>query len=114
MRTMSFLNKDKLVTRIDFSFSSEEVKITNYIDDILILPFGIVESPTFKQFREFLESRCFPRTRYNAKQLLTHLGLQCYEPFDIIRKTHGVQNEDTCWIRFEGENLVYNDVKFRD
>lgn len=114
LNKMYFLDKDKIVTTIEYSYMTEEVKIQNYESHILRLPFGVVQNPTFAMFEDFLESRCFPRTRYNAKQLLARLGLTTYEPLDIIRKTHGVQNEDTCWIRFEGEELCYDDVKFRD
>ncbi len=114
MKKMYFMNKDDIVSEIEYSFISETVLLTNYISDIIVLPFGIITKPTFSQFLEFLESRCFPKTRYNVKALLDYLGLQCYEPYDIVRKTHGIQNEDTCWIRFEGEELKYDDVKFRD
>ena len=114
MHTIYFLNKDTLVTEIHYSFKTRKIYIQNYISDILILPFGIVTEPSFERFENFLESRCFPRTRYNVDHLLELLGLTNYDPISIIRKTHGVQNEDTCWIRFEGEKFKYDEIKLRD
>lgn len=62
---------------------------------------------------EILEGRCFPRNRENIDELLKRLGIKHYHPLDIIRKTHGLMRNDYVWIRFEGENLTYDDVKIR-
>ena len=37
-----------------------------------------------------------------------------YNPWEIVKKTHGVMFEDFIWVRFEGEALVWEDVKIRD
>ena len=62
---------------------------------------------------EILEGRCFPRNRVNADDLLRKLGLRNYHPLDIVRKTHGLMRNDYVWIRFEGEDLKYDDIKIR-
>lgn len=62
---------------------------------------------------EILEGRCFPRSRVNADDLLRKLGLKNYQPLEIVRKTHGLMRNDYVWIRFEGEQLSYDDIKLR-
>lgn len=116
MRYFDVLHKDTLVTRVWYDFKTETVTFTNYIFDLMWCPFGKLEKATFKDLEEYWESRCFPRERANAKELLRLLGVDCYDPYSIVRKTHGVQNEDYCWLRFDDEEgkISYADVKFRD
>ena len=52
------------------------------------------EHPTYEEYEEFLESRCFPRTRDKMKILLEELNLPFYDPLMIIQKTKGEMAED--------------------
>ena len=61
--------------------------------------FGINRNPTWEDFLEFLEDRCFPRTRDNLKLILQDLELDFYDPFYIIEKTKGRMGEDMQWLR---------------
>lgn len=45
-----------------------------------------------------MESRCFPRTRDYLKWVLRDLGLDCYEPLAIIKKTSGRMADDDMWL----------------
>lgn len=47
---------------------------------------------------DFLESRCFPKTRDKMKWILRELELPCYDPLLIIEKTKGRMAEDHQWI----------------
>lgn len=49
-------------------------------------------------FEYFLEDRCFPRTRYNLKELLEEMDLPMYDPLLIIGKTKGRVYGDYQWI----------------
>jgi len=99
----------------DVEFDSKKVKVINYTDDIINRPFGLNESPDLEDLEYFLESRCFPRSRANCKQLLRDLGLHCYDPLSICLITHGRQWDDYNWLLFEGEVLDYErDIKLRD
>ena len=60
-----------------------------------------VEDPTIEDYNEFLESRCFPRTRDKMKLVLRDLGIPFYDPYLIIQKTEGRMAEDDFWIRIE-------------
>lgn len=74
--------------------SQQRIKITNFVQDPLFRAFGRNEHPTCKEYEEFLESRCFPRTRDKMKIMLKTLELPFYDPFLIIRKTQGRMAED--------------------
>ncbi len=84
-------------------YQSHSVKIQNYTNDNLHRAFGIIEEPTWQQYEEFLESRCFPKTRANRKDLLRLLGLGSvgYEPLEIIKKTNGEMAEDRLTLKVE-------------
>lgn len=74
------------------------------------LPLG----SNMKRLMEFFESRCFPKDRGNARQLLDYLGLEFYDPYAIVLRTRGQQNDDFYWLRFKGDTTDYNSIKFRD
>lgn len=111
-----YMWKNKVIADVEVNYFAKTVKVINYDDCRIKRPFGIVINPTIEQFEEFLESRCFPRTRYNCKQLLQDLDISFYDPLLIVQKTHGRQLEDYNWIKFEGEDdLDYErDIKLRD
>lgn len=79
---------------IDVDEIKRLVKVTNYRYDMTELPFGIRKDPTFEEYEEFLESRCFPRTRKWVDLELKKLGLPFYDPLMIIEKTEGRMAED--------------------
>lgn len=104
--------KEQLVCDISVG---DTVKFVNYIDNPVFLPFGVNTTATHSDLEEFFEERCFPRERANCKQVLHRLGLDCYEPELICRKTHGLQFDDFIWLQFSDEPQVcWNDIKLRD
>lgn len=111
---MQYMRKKKVLADITANYENETVSVEVYTDDPVYMPFGINKNPNFDDYKFFLESRCFPKTRHNAKQLLDDLDIQYYEPFYIIQKTHGLLFEDYCWIKFKDEDINYDDIKIRD
>ena len=79
----------------------KRVQIYNYTKDNIKRAFGKNEHPTFEEYEEFLESRCFPRSRDKMKLILKELDLPFYEPMMIIEKTAGKMAEDEFWIKIE-------------
>jgi hypothetical protein len=105
--------KKELISEIEVKGTS--VSFKNYIDDPVWLPFGVDTSADINRLEEFYEDRCFPRERVNCKELLHDLGLDCYEPELICRKTHGLQFDDFIWLQFSDEPQVcWDDIKMRD
>lgn len=110
-----YLCRDTVVADVVVDHKEHNVHCVNYTDDVTLKPFGVNSNPSVADAAEFFESRCFPRERRNCEQLLADLGLDSYNPLDIVRKTHGRQLEDYCWIKFEGEDLEYErDIKLRN
>ena len=98
-----FFNKDKVTTAIDVDGVNEEIRIKNFIDINIFRAFGVNENPNWKDYLEFLEDRCVPRTRYNIKEILRDLGLDCYDVEEYVKKTHARSYDDRQWISFEKE-----------
>ena len=96
-----YMYKDTPCTLIDVDEMQKIVHIRNYVDNIQFRAFGIKENPTIEDYNEFLESRCFPRTRDKMKLVLRDLGIPFYDPYLIIQKTEGRMAEDDFWIRIE-------------
>lgn len=96
-----YMHHHTICTVIDVNELERKVKIYNYTDHILFRAFGIEENPDYKQYLEFLESRCFPRSRDKMKLILKDLDLPFYDPFMIIQKTEGKMAEDDFWIKIE-------------
>lgn len=96
-----YMYKQMLCTVIDIDEVLRKVHICNYTDNILFRAFGINEEPTYEQYLEFLESRCFPKNRDKMKLILKDLELPFYDPFLIIEKTEGRMAEDDFWIQIE-------------
>ncbi len=93
-----------------------DIKFENFTDNPLQLPFGVrTEAEVDREYLESVfEDRCFPRERANCNDILRRLGLDCYEPELICRKTHGQQFDDFCWIQFADEpQVTYDEIKLR-
>lgn len=97
---ISYMYKQKPCTLIDVDFLNQRILITNLTDDLFLRAFGVLETPTWDDFEYFLEDRCFPRNRANAKDLLKNLGLTDYDPLQIVEKTSGRTYEDEMWMKF--------------
>jgi len=110
------MEKETELAKVTADYKTGTVHVENYTEDTIFRPFGIRESGlTIDDLEYFMETRCFPRGRANAKQLLSDLGLNSYDPIGIVTKTHGKLWDDFCWIKFEGEDLDYErDIKLRD
>jgi len=96
-----YMNGNTVCTVIDVDEQRQRVRIYNYTRDLLYRAFGKIEKPTFQEYEEFLESRCFPRERDKMKLVLRDLDLPFYDPLMIIEKTEGRMAEDHFWIRIE-------------
>ena len=61
---------------------------------------------------DFICSRCFEESRADKHELLNKLNITSYNPWDIVKVTHGRLYDYYCWIRFDGENLAWKDVAY--
>lgn len=79
---------------IDADERARKMQVYNYTNDAIKRAFGRETMPTFEQYEEFLESRCFPKTRDKMKIVLLEIELPFYDPLMIIEKTQGRMAED--------------------
>ncbi len=63
------------------------------------------------QLSERLKSRLWQQNYAGIDNVLKKLGLKYYDILAMIKKTHGKSYNDFFWIKFEGENLTWDDVK---
>lgn len=98
---MNYMNRNELCTVIDVNFKEHKVYITNKTDVIWRRAFGVVTEPTWEDFEWFLQERCFPKSRAHCKDILRDMGLDFYDPLQIIEKTKGRMAEDCQWIEIE-------------
>lgn len=97
-----YMYKQFPCTIIDVDYLNKTVKIQNRTDDVLHRAFGVDENPSWDDYENFLESRCFPRSREDIGNVLALMGLDSYDPMQIIRKTQGRISDDSQWIRVYG------------
>ena len=96
-----YMHEQTVCTIIDVDEIRRAVRIVNYAQHPMFCAFGVEENPAYDRYMEFLESRCFPRSRDKMKLALKELDIPFYDPFLIIEKTEGRMAEDHFWIRIE-------------
>lgn len=96
-----YMHRQEVCTVIDVDERERRVRIHNYTNDIAFQAFGRIKEPDFVQYEEFLESRCFPRSRDKMKFVLREMDLPFYDALMIVEKTQGRMAEDNFWIKIE-------------
>ncbi len=94
------------------------VSITKFVEDSPMQPFcGITENSSrpamTKRFYDFLKDRCYEDGRGNLKEILDAAGLSSNNPFEWVKVCHGVTWEDYFWVKFDDEDICFEDVKIR-
>lgn len=113
---MDYMCRDELCTVILINFKDKDIAVENETEVLIHRAFGIKAKPDWKDFEEFLESRCFPRTRDCLRSVLRDVGVDFYDPLAIVEKTKGRMAEDLQWVKItylapistEGRNLHAN------
>ena len=98
VKTYIFHDGDKVCTRIIADFTDKTVCADNYIDDPIKTAFGKNTMPTWEDFMSFLEERCIPQERAGIREYLETIGLDEYDPVQIVKKTRGRMAEDAQWL----------------
>lgn len=104
-----YYNMDKICSRVHVDYDSQTIDVENFTDFVLDQAFGRQEL-TIDVIDDFFRDRVFPETRVNCRELLDLLGFQHFDAEAIARVTHGILFNDTYWVRFDNENLTYNDI----
>ena len=97
---LDFMYKQKVCTEIYVDFENKQIKIINRTNDIMKRAFGVNENPTWEDFESFLEERCFPNSRALKKTILQRIGVDSYDPLQILELNKGRTAEDNQYINF--------------
>ena len=95
---LQFFHGDSLCTTILADETAEKVLIENHTSDPLYTAFGVNDNPCWQDYQNFLEERCIPKSRAGLKEYLNAIGVDEYNPVEIIRKTKGKMAEDQSWL----------------
>lgn len=98
---LEFYDRENLCTKIIADFTDETLSAENTTEHIVKTAFGKNEVPTWEDFQSFLEERCVPRSRSGIREYLETIGVEEYNPIEIIKKTNGKMAEDDQWIKLE-------------
>lgn len=98
---LSCYSGDTLCARIVADETAQKLRVENLVSDFLKLPFGNNQDPGWEDYLHFLESRCIPKTRAGLREYLEAIGVDRYDPLEIIRKTQGRMAEDAIWLTVE-------------
>ena len=96
-----YYDDDILCSLVAADFTDQTLCAENYVSDVIKTAFGNNEVPTWNDFQNFLEERCIPRARAGLREYLEALGLDEYDPLEIIKKTSGRMAEDNQWIKIK-------------
>ena len=99
MKKILLYDGNKICTEILYDKETRKVDIYNHTDDMIKRAFGIKSSVTWDDLEIFLESRCFSKERADACILLADMGLNSYDPWEIVRITEGRKEEDQQWLQ---------------
>lgn len=102
---LDFMFRQKVCTEIYVNFADKKIKIVNRTNDIMKRAFGINENPDWNDFEQFLEERCFPKSRAFRKTILKKIGADGYDTLQILEKTDGRTADDNQYIRFTRKEL---------
>ena len=97
---LDFMFRQKVCTEIYVDFENKQIKIINRTDDIMKRAFGVNEKPTWEDFESFIEERCFPNSRALKKTILQRIGVDSYDPLQILELNKGRTAEDNQYINF--------------
>ncbi len=102
--------KDEITARV--YVSGKDVTVSRFTDNPGKQLFANKKMTRY-QLGKILELRCWEKGRLDIGEILANLGLKEYNPYEIVRKTHGVSYNDYIWFRFPGEKLTSKDVLVR-
>ena len=98
LKTLKFWNANTLCTTIVADFTNHTLCAENHTSQLVKTAFGKKQLPTWADLMAFLEERCVPRQREGIREYLETLGLDEYDPWEIIKRTQGRMAEDQQWI----------------
>lgn len=101
VKCFKYYNGHALCTVIYADFTDKTLVAENHTDFLVKTAFGQKNAPNWDDFLAFLEERCVPRQREGLQDYLEALGLDHYDPLEIVLCTEGRMAEDQQWLSVE-------------
>lgn len=98
---LSYFDDKTLCTKIAADYNKESICVENFVANVLRTAFGNNQEPTWEDYLLFLEERCIPKSRAGLRDYLDEIGVDEFDPLEIIKKTFGRMAEDQQWIKVE-------------
>ena len=93
--------------------SGNNVFIHKFTNNIIKQFFYAYDKMNLSQLSELMETRCWERERRDIGTILRRLGIQEYDPIEIVQKTFGVSYNDSIWFNFFDIPLTWEKVRPR-
>ncbi len=104
------MNENELMSHVEVTNNRKNVKIQRIVNKFP-QPF-MGDKLDLERVYRFLESRCFERERPDKDLILGQLGVSEYNPWEIVKKTHGRLLEDMIWVKFPTETICWEDLHY--
>lgn len=104
------LLKDRVLHSVKIDFGSGKCHIQTFTDIQMEKEF-MKDTLNLKEMLVWVESRCFMECGKYGRYVLSLKGMTEYNPYEVIKVTHGIMSHDLRWIRFKGEDLTYEQAK---
>lgn len=101
LKKLTYYNDKNLCTTIIIDITEKKLRAKNHTENIIKTAFGKNVAPTWDDLQGFLEERCIARSRAGLREYLETIGVDEYDPIEIIKKTKGRMAEDSQWIEIE-------------
>ena len=98
---LSYYDDKTLCTKIAVDYNEKSICVENYVTNVLRTAFGNNQEPIWEDYLLFLEERCIPKSRAGLHDYLDEIGVDDFDPLEIIKKTSGRMAEDQQWIKLE-------------
>ena len=98
---LTYYDGNVLCSTILADMTEHTVRIENHTERVIKTAFGNNFTPGWEELQQFLEDRCIPRARAGLREYLESIGVEKYDPIELVKKTEGRMAEDDQWIRIE-------------
>lgn len=113
MNHFVIMNKNNPILDVKYDLTTAESKWLG--EKHIKIPRGMFpENITVKSISAFCESRQPPRTRVDIDRILREkYDMREYLPIQMCKKSHGITMADFLWMKFDDEDIRYEDVRVR-
>ena len=101
IKKLLYYDNQTLCTVMYADFTDKTIRAENYVKNAIKCAFGNNPLPDWDVFQTFLAERCIPKERSGIREYLEAIGIDAYNPVEIIKKTEGRMAEDNQWLKME-------------